>query len=58
MLTKDEAIKRIAEIDAEFDKAARWGSWMSMASNEREDLANWYGLEHRWQIRCGGERTN
>jgi hypothetical protein len=55
---KEEAVKRVAEIDAMFEKATGWGSWMVMCANEREDLANQFGLEHKWQARCGGKRTD
>lgn len=54
----DEAdkIKRVAEIDAMFDEATGWGSWMVMAANERESLVNQlkaagYVIEHKWQAR-------
>lgn len=54
----ENALKRIAEIDAMFDGATGWGSWMVMAANEREALADKFGLEHKWQARCGGRRTD
>jgi hypothetical protein len=57
-MTRDEAIKRIAEIDAMFAEATGWGSWMVMCANEREALANEFGLEHKYQARCGGQRTD
>lgn len=60
-----EAKRRIAEIDQMFEEAEGWGSWMVMAANEREDLVNRINsqypdekIEHKWQARCGGERTN
>lgn len=53
-----EAKARIAEIDAMFDEATGWGSWMIMAANEREYLATTFGLEQKWQARCGGRRTS
>ena len=53
-----EAIKRISEIDAMFESATGWGSWMVMCANERKDLANRHGLEHKYQARCGGRRTD
>jgi hypothetical protein len=57
-MTKDEAFARIVDIDKMFDEATGWGSWMVEAANEREDLANKYELPHKWQARCGGERTD
>lgn len=57
-MTLPEAIKRIAEIDAKFEAAHSWGSWMIMAANERESLANQFNLPHRWRARTsGGRRT-
>lgn len=54
-----EAAKvRIAEIDAMFESATGWGSWMVMCANEREDLATKYGLPQKYQARCGGRRTD
>jgi hypothetical protein len=58
------ALARIAEIDAMFDMATGWGSWMVMCANEREDLVNainarsGYQIPHKNQARCGGLRTN
>lgn len=57
-MDKVEAEKRIAEIDAKFEAATGWGSWMVMVANEREDLANQFGLPHKYQARCGGRRTD
>lgn len=57
-MTRAEALQRIAEIDAKFEAAKGWGSWMIMVANEREDLANQFGLEHKNQARCGGRRTD
>jgi hypothetical protein len=54
---RDAAKARIAEIDAMFESAKGWGSWMVMVANERERLAEKCGLEHKWQARCGGRRT-
>lgn len=55
---REEATARVSEIDAKFETAKSWGSWMVMLANEREHLANVYGLEHKWQARCGGRRTD
>ena len=49
---------RIAEIDAMFEAAKGWRSWMVMLANEREELANKLGVPHKWQARCGGRRTD
>ncbi len=57
-MTLDEAKARIADIDEAFDAAAGWGSWMVMLANEREDLADKFGLPHKNQARCGGERID
>ena len=46
--TREEMLKRIDEIDAMFDKATGWGSWMVMAANEREALVN--HLRSKWQM--------
>ena len=55
---REEAMRRVAEIDAMFDDATGWGSWMVMAANEREALADRYGFEHKHRVRCGGRRTD
>lgn len=53
------AIKRIAEIDAKFERATGWGSWMVMVANEREALANRFGLPHKNRARtASGGRTD
>jgi hypothetical protein len=43
----------VAEIDAKFEGAAGWGSWMVEAANEREALANKYGWPHKNRARTG-----
>lgn len=59
MSTLEEAQKRIAEIDAKFEAAKGWGSWMVSAANEREALANRYNLPHKYQARtASGGRTD
>jgi hypothetical protein len=50
-MMKSEAEKRVAEIDAMFEDAKGWGSWMVAAANEREVLANAHGFEHKWLAR-------
>lgn len=45
------AVRRIAEIDAKFDEATGWGSWMVMLANEREALATRFGLQQKNQAR-------
>jgi hypothetical protein len=57
-MTESEAQKRIAEIDAKFEAATSWGSWMVMLANEREALAEKFGFAHKHQARCGGKRTD
>ena len=53
------AQERIAEIDAMFEAATGWGSWMVMAANEREALADLFGFEHKYQARtASGARTD
>lgn len=54
----EAARKRVAEIDAKFEAATGWGSWMVMCANEREALADQFGFEHKNQARCGGRRTD
>lgn len=57
--SKDQELERIAEIDAMFEAATGWGSWMVMAANERESLANKHGLPHKHLTRTSaGERTS
>lgn len=54
-----KARERIAEIDAMFDGAKSWGSWMVSAANEREDLANKIGADHKYLARTAtGGRTD
>lgn len=36
----EKMMKRIREIDRDFEAATGWGSWMVMCANEREDLVN------------------
>jgi hypothetical protein len=57
-MSRLEAIQRVAEIDKMFEDAKGWGSWMVEAANEREALADQFGLEHKWRARCGGQRTD
>lgn len=52
-MTLDEAKARIREIDGMFEDAYGWGSWMVEAANERESIANQFGLPHKWQVRTG-----
>ena len=47
----EQAVKRIAEIDAMFEGATGWGSWMVEAANEREHLATRFDLPQRYQAR-------
>lgn len=55
----NEAKTRIAEIDAMFEDAKGWGSWMVEAANERERLATYWGLPQKYQARTGdGQRTD
>lgn len=66
-LTKDETLIRIAEIDAMFEAATGWGSWMVSVANEREALVNYANgrwlleepLTHKYQARtASGGRTD
>ena len=57
-MDREAAIARIAEIDAMFECATFWGSWMVGAANEREDLATEFDLPQKYQARCGGRRTD
>lgn len=43
-MERAEAEKRISEIDAMFEGATGWGSWMVEAANERKALANRFGF--------------
>lgn len=55
----ETAKARIAEIDALFETATGWGSWMVMAANEREALTDRFGLPHKYQARtAAGGRTD
>lgn len=44
---KSAAHARIAEIDAMFERAKGWGSWMVMTANDREALVD--------RLRAAGE---
>lgn len=58
-MTLEEAKTRVAEIDSMFESATSWGSWMVMAANERETLADKYGFPHKYQARTSsGDRTD
>lgn len=58
------ACDRIAEIDAMFETARGWGSWMVSAANERERLVNslretGFQIEHKYLARtASGKRTD
>lgn len=52
--TLESATRRIAEIDKMFESANGWGSWMVECANEREALADMFGLPHKYQARTGG----
>jgi len=55
----DHAKARIAQIDAMFEGATGWGSWMVMAANEREELATHFSLPQKYQARtASGGRTD
>jgi len=55
----EQARARVAEIDAMFESATHWGSWMVAAANEREDLADRFGFEHKNLARtASGGRTD
>ena len=54
----DNALDRIAKIDAMFDDARSWGSWMVGCANEREALVNnlarfGVAVEHKYLARTG-----
>jgi len=36
----EQMLKRIREIDHDFEGATGWGSWMVECANEREELVN------------------
>ena len=57
-MTEADAKKRIDEIDAKFEAATGWGSWMVMLANERETLALKFGFPHKNRARCGGRKTD
>lgn len=53
-----DRLDRIKEIDAMFEGATGWGSWMVECANEREALVNWLhangvteDVEHRFLAR-------
>lgn len=54
--TLEEAKARIATIDAMFDGARSWGSWMVPAANEREALAERFNLPHKHTARTASGR--
>ncbi len=39
-MTDEEKLALIADLDALFDGATEWGSWMVSAANHRERLVN------------------
>lgn len=62
-MTADPRLTRIAEIDASFAAATRWGSWMNMLSKEREQLvsdlrAEGHDIAHKDQFRTVGGRVD
>lgn len=58
-MTREEAEARIAEIDRNFEQASDWGSWMVECANEREALADKFGLPHKYQARASnGSRVD
>ena len=59
----EEIERRIAEIDAMFERAAGWGSWMASASSERHGLVEQLrklGIkaEHKHVMKAGGRRIH
>jgi hypothetical protein len=55
-MTDSEKLLRINEIDAMFEAATGWGSWMVTCANERERLANdlnarGHNLPHKYLAR-------
>ena len=50
-MNQEQDLERIAFIDKMFEEATGWGSWMVGCANEREALANKYGLPQKWQAR-------
>lgn len=44
---RNAALVRVEQIDKMYEEATGWGSWMVEASNERESLANRYGIPHK-----------
>jgi len=63
-MTEEKMLTRIAEIDAMFESANGWGSWMITAANDREALVNTLNkagrnIEHKHQARlASGKRTD
>ncbi len=63
-MTDSEALGRISAIDAMFDSAAGWSSWMVSCANEREHAVNLlnargYDIKHKWLARTSdGGRTS
>lgn len=58
-MTREQALQRVAEIDARFQDAKWWGAWMIGAANEREALAEQFGLPHKYRARnADGSRTD
>lgn len=53
--------RRIAEIDAMFERAVGWGSWMASASSERHSLVEQLRklgikVEHKHVMKADGQR--
>jgi hypothetical protein len=57
-------LARVAEIDAAFESATGWGSWMIVYANEREEIvnrlrANGHDIAHKYLARNDdGSRTD
>lgn len=53
---QEAALRRISEIDAMFEQASGWGSWMVACANERERIVDQlrergHNIEHKYQAR-------
>lgn len=63
-MTPTQKLRRITEIDASFETAKGWESWMVSTANERERLVNQlnqegYNVPHKHQARtASGARVS
>lgn len=63
MTSIDDKLARIHEIDAQFENATGWGSWMATLSSERRCLvrelrAAGIVVDHRYELKTASGRLS